>query len=208
MILIILIILLIILAIAGYYILKYLYPQDYKEYVEKYSKMYGVEEELVYAMIKEESNFDKDANSHKSAIGLMQLVQDTADEVGLELGIENVDLRDPETNIQIGTKYLSDLIEKYDGNIKFAIVAYNAGFGNVDKWIAIQEILKLEKIEKDEVITIGDNINDLKMLKNAGLGIAMKGSAPKVIENANYVTQGNNEEGVANALEKYILKDI
>ena len=46
------------------------------------------------------------------------------------------------------------------------------------------------------------------MLKNAGLGIAMKGSAPKVIENANYVTQGNNEEGVANALEKYILKDI
>ena len=79
---------------------------------------------------------------------------------------------------------------------------------NVDKWIAIQEILKLEKIEKDEVITIGDNINDLKMLKNAGLGIAMKGSAPKVIENANYVTQGNNEEGVANALEKYILKDI
>ncbi len=135
MILIILIILLIILAIAGYYILKYLYPQDYKEYVEKYSKMYGVEEELIYAMIKEESNFDKDANSHKSAIGLMQLVQDTADEVGLELGIENVDLRDPETNIQIGTKYLSDLIEKYDGNIKFAIVAYNAGFGNVDKWI-------------------------------------------------------------------------
>lgn len=79
---------------------------------------------------------------------------------------------------------------------------------NVDKWIAIQEILKLEKIEKDEVITIGDNINDLKMLKNAGLGIAMKGSAPKVIENSNYVTQGNNEEGVANALEKYILRDI
>lgn len=134
-ILIILIILLIIVAITGYYILKYLYPQGYKEYVEKYSKMYDVEEELVYAMIKEESNFNQEANSHKSAIGLMQLVQETADEVGLELELENVNLQDPETNIRIGTKYLSDLIEKYDGNVKFAIIAYNAGIGNVDKWI-------------------------------------------------------------------------
>ena len=65
----------------------------------------------------------------------MQLVQETADEVGLELGLENVNLQDPETNIRIGTKYLSDLIEKYDGNVKFAIIAYNAGIGNVDKWI-------------------------------------------------------------------------
>ena len=149
-ILIIIIFLLIIISILGYYVLKALYPQEYKEYVEKYSEMYGVDEELIYAMIKEESNFNQDANSHKDAIGLMQLVQDTADEVGLELGIEDVDLRDPETNIQIGTKYLSDLIEKYDGNIKFAIVAYNAGFGNVDKWIR-EEIIKEDGSNMEEV---------------------------------------------------------
>ena len=77
----ILIILLIVLLIVGYHILKYLYPKGYSEYVEKYSEQFDVDEDLIYAMIKEESNFNSEISSNKSAIGLMQLVQSTADDV-------------------------------------------------------------------------------------------------------------------------------
>lgn len=161
---IIIIILLIIGSIVGYYILKALYPKSYSEYVEKYSEKYEVEEDLIYAMIKEESNFDQDANSHKDAIGLMQLVQETANEVGNEIGIEDIDLTDPEINIQIGTKYLSDLIEKYDGNIEFAIVAYNAGIGNVDKWLN-QGILEEDGSNLEEIPFKETNMYIRKVLR-------------------------------------------
>jgi len=116
-------------------VLKKLYPEHYSEYVEKYSSEYDVDKELIYAMIKEESNFNPDASSSKSAIGLMQLVQSTADEVGKELNIDSPNLKDPETNIKIGTKYISNLLKKYDGNIALSIAAYNAGIGKVDKWV-------------------------------------------------------------------------
>lgn len=132
---IIILLLILIGIITGYYILKYLYPRGYSEYVEKYSEKYEVEPELIYAMIKEESNFDKAANSSKAAKGLMQLVQSTAEEVGREIGISEIDLNNPEINIEIGTKYISDLINRYDGNIALGITAYNAGIGNVDNWI-------------------------------------------------------------------------
>ncbi len=146
----IVLILVIIGTVIGYYILKQLYPKDYSEYVEKYAKEYNVDPKLIYAIIKEESNFNKDANSHKDAIGLMQLVQKTADEVGSKIGIKEIKLNNPEINIQIGTKYISDLIKKYDGSIKFAIVAYNAGIGNVDKWIR-DEIIEADGSNMEKI---------------------------------------------------------
>lgn len=77
---------------------------------------------------------------------------------------------------------------------------------NVDKWEAINYILEQEKIEKEEVIAIGDNINDKKMIENAGLGIAMKESTPIVTEIADIVTdETNNSDGVAKSLKKIIL---
>lgn len=134
----------------GFFMLKKIYPKSYSEYVEKYSKKYNVDEKLIYAVIKEESNFNKDISSKRNAIGLMQLVQSTADEIGNDIGIENINLKNPEVNIQIGTKYLSNLLKKYDGNVEIAIVAYNAGIGNVDKWIKENRINKngsnLEKV--------------------------------------------------------------
>ena len=75
----------------------------------------------------------------------------------------------------------------------------------VDKWEAILYLIDEIKIKEEEVIAIGDNINDLKMIQNAGLGIAMGESMPKVKENSDYVTEDNNNEGVANALQKFIL---
>lgn len=77
---------------------------------------------------------------------------------------------------------------------------------NVDKWDAINYILNQENIQKEHVIAIGDNVNDKKMIENAGLGIAMAGSAPVVTEIANIITaENNNEDGVAKELRKIIL---
>ena len=73
-------------------------------------------------------------SSHKGAQGLMQLMETTAIEVANNMGISDIDLSNPETNIEIGTKYYSYLYKKYE-NDGLALAAYNAGSGNVDKWI-------------------------------------------------------------------------
>lgn len=111
------------------------YPNKYSEYVEKYSGQYGVDCNLVYAIIKQESNFKSDVNSSKGAVGLMQLMESTALEVAEKLKCNNVDLHNPEVNIMLGIKHFADLLQKYDNNEKMAIIAYNAGMGNVDNWI-------------------------------------------------------------------------
>ena len=74
---------------------------------------------------------------------------------------------------------------------------------NVDKWNAIEFLIKKLNIETEKVMTIGDNINDKKMIENAGLGIAMKGSTPVVTNVADDIAESNNEEGVAKILQKY-----
>lgn len=76
---------------------------------------------------------------------------------------------------------------------------------NVDKWNALEKLIELLNITKDEVITIGDNANDIKMIKNAGLGIAMGESAPYVKEQANIVAESNDNDGVAMFLKQYFL---
>jgi cof-like hydrolase len=76
---------------------------------------------------------------------------------------------------------------------------------NVDKWYAIEEIMKKENIAKEEVISFGDNNNDILMIKNAGLGVAMGHSNEQVKKVAKFVTQTNDEDGVAKALENIIL---
>ena len=73
----------------------------------------------------------------------------------------------------------------------------------VDKWNAIEYLIEKLNIQKEEVIAIGDNINDKKMIENAGLGVVMEGSTPVVTNIADYITTSNNEEGVAKALEKF-----
>ena len=116
--------------------LKINYPQKYSKYVEEYAKEYQIDKELIYAMIKAESNFKEDAVSSKKAYGLMQILESTAYEIAEELQMEitKEDIVDPETNIHLGTKYISNLIKRY-GNIELATASYNAGIGNVDAWI-------------------------------------------------------------------------
>lgn len=74
---------------------------------------------------------------------------------------------------------------------------------DVDKWNAIEFLIKSLNIEKDEVIAIGDNINDKKMIEEAGLGVVMKGSTPNVLQKAKVIADTNNDDGVAKILEEY-----
>lgn len=73
----------------------------------------------------------------------------------------------------------------------------------VDKYNALQFLQNKLNIKNEETIAIGDNMNDRKMIQKTGLGIAMKQSCPAILAIADYVTDGNNEEGVAKALEKF-----
>lgn len=75
---------------------------------------------------------------------------------------------------------------------------------NVDKWNAIEFLMKKMCIVKEEIMAIGDNVNDEKMVQNAGLGVAMGNASYELKQVADYVTEDNNNHGVANALNKYI----
>ena len=116
--------------------IKILYKKEYAEFVSKYSQEYGVDENLIYAIIKAESNFDTHVSSIKGAKGLMQLMDATAEDVAKKVGIKltEQDILEPEININLGTKYISILLEKYEC-IEVVLAAYNAGSGNVDTWI-------------------------------------------------------------------------
>lgn len=138
----VIIILLILLAIINIpeKIQKIIYKKEYSEYVQKYALEYNVDENLIYAVIKAESNFKVDAKSSKDAIGLMQLMESTAMDILRQINITISDeeleekLKEPDININLGTKYLSILLEKYQ-NVELAVTAYNAGIGTVDNWI-------------------------------------------------------------------------
>ena len=79
---------------------------------------------------------------------------------------------------------------------------------DVDKWNAIEFLMEKMNLKKEEVVAIGDNMNDKIMIENAGLGVAMGGSTPNIINIADYVTTSNNDEGVANVLEKIIKEEL
>ena len=112
------------------------YKLEYTEYVKKYANEYNVDEYLIYAIIKAESKFESNAESHRGAKGLMQLMYSTAEDISKRINIElnENNILDPDININLGTKYISMLIQKYN-NINLALAAYNAGSGNVDGWI-------------------------------------------------------------------------
>ena len=116
----------------------YLYPFPYRDTVECYARRYKVDCYLVAAVIKVESKFQHDVRSHRGAVGLMQLMPDTADWIAQRLGERDyteTELHDPDRNIRYGIWYLADLEEEFKGNDVLALAAYNAGRGNVKGWM-------------------------------------------------------------------------
>lgn len=116
------------------------YTIKYSEYVEKYSEQYGVDREIIYAVIKCESNFKADARSSVGALGLMQMMPATFADMQSRLGeeYESEALMDPEVSIKYGTYYLKYLYN-YFGDWELVFAAYNAGMGNVSKWLKNEE---------------------------------------------------------------------
>lgn len=110
------------------------YPLMYKEQVSQSSLEHNVDKYLIYAVIKRESGFYPYAKSHKDAKGLMQISDMTWKWARDELKTIDENPFLVSDNIDAGSWYLSKLIRHYD-NIQIALLAYNAGSGNVDEWI-------------------------------------------------------------------------
>lgn len=104
---------------------------NWEEIISQASLRYGLAKNLIWAVIKTESNFVAHAVSHKGAVGAMQIMPETQKELGLT---RPADAKD---NVFAGTKYLKQQLDYFDGNLEFALAAYNAGAGNVLKYKGI-----------------------------------------------------------------------
>jgi soluble lytic murein transglycosylase len=115
----------------------FVFPVKYKEIILKYSSRFDIDGYIVASVINIESGYDKSAKSTAGAIGLMQLLPSTAEEIAVKLNkdFSENDLCNPETNIEFGCYYLSYLFDYFNGNIINVLSAYNWGLNNVRNWI-------------------------------------------------------------------------
>ena len=114
------------------------YPLRYETIVRGHAENYDLDPALLAAVIYAESKFDASARSPAGAIGLMQLLPDTARGIAIRTGGERfvvTDLLNPELNVRYGSWYLRNLLQRYD-DVPTALAAYHAGQGNVDRWRA------------------------------------------------------------------------
>ncbi len=114
------------------------YPMRYETIVRSHARNYDLPPALLAAVIYTESRFDPSARSEAGAIGLMQLLPDTAQGIATRTGGDHFvvdDLLDPEINVRYGSWYLRNLLDRYH-DLRTALAAYHAGQGNVDEWLA------------------------------------------------------------------------
>ncbi len=125
-------------------------PVKYVDEINTYSKKYNVDPLLVLSVIEVESGFDPNIKSNAGAIGLMQLMPDTAESINnmRNTNFTLEDLKNPEKNIEMGTSYLSYLLHHFK-NHDLAIAAYNGGIGNVKEWLSDEAFSKDGKTLSD-----------------------------------------------------------
>ena len=115
---------------------RFWYPLRYGEIVRGHARNYDLDPALLAAVIYQESKFESHARSDRGAIGLMQLLPETAKGIAARTGgskFRVADLYNPEINVRYGAWYLEHLLRKY-GDERAALAAYNAGQANVDSW--------------------------------------------------------------------------
>ena len=121
-------------------------------YIAEASAKYGVDPALIESVIKQESGYDAGISSGVGAQGLMQLMPATAKELGVENSF------DPRQNVMGGTKYLKQLMERFDGNLTKVIAGYNAGPGAVEKYGGVPPYAETQNYVKKVL----DNYQDFK----------------------------------------------
>lgn len=122
-------------------VLRLVFPIRYASLIAQAGADYRLEPHLIAALIRVESSFDPRARSAKGAIGLMQLMPETAEWIALKKGVSLTEARaqeleDPRLNIDYGSWYLRTLLDDFRGDIVLALAAYNSGWGNVRGWLA------------------------------------------------------------------------
>ena len=125
-------------------VMRTLYPLRYTETIRQASEENDLEPAFVAAVIYTESRFRPDVQSHQDAYGLMQLLPQSARYIKRNSGIKG-DYRDPQVNIRLGTWFLGYLNDRYDGDERLMLAAYNSGEGSVEAWTSDEGF----DIEKD-----------------------------------------------------------
>ncbi len=115
-------------------ILCLLYPRPYLEEVKAAAETFGVNEDVLFGLIRTESYFDRTITSRAGATGLAQLMDATASDIAKKLKIKEYDLTDADTNVNFGAYYLNNLTERLDNSIMMALFAYNGGIARVRRW--------------------------------------------------------------------------
>ena len=170
-----------------------LYPRYYVDTVEKYAKLYNVDTFLISAMILEESRYNAAAVSWAGAIGLMQIMPATGRELAQKLKIRRFRtsmLKQPEVNIQMGTKYIDYLNTLFDGNPMLVIGAYNGGPGRMKRWVTSKNIKDIDEFV--EKITIRETrLHIKKVIDSYGhyAGIYQKTDGPPAVNSATGIEQ-------------------
>lgn len=129
---------LIVLVVSSNWFWRLLYPIHYEESIRRSAAAHEIDPLLIAAIIRVESKFQQENVSHVGAIGLMQLMPNTADWIAKQADIPYngpQDLAEPDTNIRMGAWYIAHLSGQFNGNQAAVVAAYNAGPGRVGKWL-------------------------------------------------------------------------
>ncbi len=153
------------------------FPKGFSELVKYYATQYSIPNEWVFAVIRQESAYGVEAESAVGALGLMQIMPATGANLARENNLKQFktkQLLDPKTNISLGTYYLAQLREKYDGNMLLASAAYNAGPSKVNRWkkqnTELPLVMWIETIPYKETRNYVKNILTYQLIYQSELG--------------------------------------